>query len=83
MPTDLTEACRAGQTAGAQAKCPHLFSSDNDLAFRAGQKIAGMSDVRTCFKSRGYSVRIQTKGGSTMKVLFSGEMLDTLTVDRT
>ena len=81
MATDLTEACKAGY-ADMTARNPYLFSSDSSLAFTAGQKVYGISGVRRCFKSRGYSVRIESTSGTAYLVKFDGAKLDRISVNR-
>lgn len=71
MITDLTSFAREGQK--PETKNPHMWSSDSWMAFEAGRQIAGSSDVKRAWKSRGHSVKIETKGGSTITVTFGGK----------
>ena len=82
MPMNLTEECRKGYDAAADATPPYLFSSDSWMAWWAGYKIRGMSGIRACRKSRGHSVRIETAAGSVVIVRFSGSHLELVTVER-
>lgn len=81
MATNLTAECKAGYeqgfTANGFADNPYLFSSDSWLAFIAGQKLAGISGVKSCHKSRGYSVKVaSTSGTGSFRVTFAGDRLD-------
>jgi hypothetical protein len=81
MPTDLTAYAREGQK--PETTNPYMRSSDSWMAFEAGRQIVGMSDVKRAWKSRGHSVKIDTKGGSTVTVTFGGKKtFGILTVDR-
>lgn len=87
MATDLTTECKAGYeqgfTANGFADNPYLFSSDCWLAFIAGQKLAGISGVKSCRKSRGYSVKvISTSGVGAYRVIFAGKRLDDILIIR-
>jgi hypothetical protein len=84
MATKLTDECKAGAAArtAMNVDVPYLFSSDSWLAYRAGQQIRGMSGIRRCTKSRGYSVRIETTGGSLIIATFEGRDLGIITIER-
>jgi hypothetical protein len=84
MATDITKECKEGQAArtGMNVDVPYLHSSAAWMGYRAGQQIRGMSGVRKCRMSRGYSVRIETTGGSLIIVKFEGNDLGIITMER-
>lgn len=81
MPLDLTAQCLDGYN-DRIGTSPHIWSSPAWMAFRAGQAISSMSTPRKCTQSRGYTVRITTAGGSTVRVRFAGTDLSTVTIER-
>lgn len=81
MATNLTAECKAGY-ADMNARNPYLFSSDSWVAFAAGQKLYGISGVRKCYKSRGYSVRVESVSNTTYVVTLRGDKLDDIFIYR-
>jgi hypothetical protein len=85
VPTEkhLTEACLEGYDNPSKITGGHLFSSDNWLAFKAGQHLnkKGMTRPISCKKSRGYRVRVHTPA-SEILVSFAGKDLSTVIADR-
>jgi hypothetical protein len=81
MATDLTNECKEGYVAGI-SKCPYLHSSPSWLAWQAGQRLVGMSSIKRARMSRGYSVRVETVGGSTLIVSFGRHDLSAVTINR-
>lgn len=81
---DVTLEAQAGQRAERDnvAIVPHLFSSPDWLGHMAGRKLANMTAITKARTSRGYSVKCETAGGNTFTIKFSGNKLETTTVDR-
>lgn len=87
MATDLTAECMQGYSADSDmpgAKCPFYFSSDSWLAYQAGQLMAakGLSAPALCRMSRGFSVRIRTKGDTDFLFKAAGADLENMFLTR-
>ena len=86
MATLLTAECNEGYQRDFQidARCPYYFSSDCWLAFQAGALMAtrGLSAPAKCRKSRGYSLKITTKGGTDFLFTARGNDLETMELVR-
>ena len=81
MKNDLLHQCLEGWDL-AHKDNPYLFSSDSWMAFQAGRRIVAMCRPVKCRKSRGYSIVIETSGGSTCTLKFTGKNLETITMER-
>ena len=76
MANDLTAECRAGLVSFSADPNPYLFSSDSWLAFEAGARLRWQGrELVSCYKSRGYSLRIVMAGNQSYVVAASGDKL--------
>ena len=93
MATNLTEYAQEGFDAhdlycdwrgSPDPACKHYFSSDAWLAYQAGSAMfsKGVTRPTAAFKSRGYSVRLETASGTKFVFKAAGEDLEKQDLDR-
>ena len=82
--TDLTNEVTEGRAvvAGAPKSNPYIWSSPAWLGWEAGYALRGLSGVKSARMSRGFSVRVETRHNTTIRVAFDGKKLDKVTIDR-
>ena len=92
MPTDLTQECIQGYKNADQTDWrdvapsnPFYWSSDSWLAFEAGEHLGrnGVTVPARAAKSRGYSVKIRTIGGTDFIYRATGPDLENRELIRT
>lgn len=93
--TDLTTECAQGFASDPDlSRNPYYWSSDSWLAWEAGAALSAhhvptqthrmlANEPAECAKSRGYSVRIKTRGGACYLYSVTGRDLDKREMRRT